>query len=356
MSARLLLAGYFGCGNLGDDAILLGFLHGAHDLKHEVRVLAGSPERLMRQYGVRGVQRMDRGAVREAISQADALVFPGGSIFQDVTSVRSAFYYANLVTQAKKQNKKVVMLGQGVGPLKSMLGRSFAKKAFAAADAIAVRDPQSARELEELGVRAPIRIAADVAFLLPDPPNDESIGSFGVGSMKTIGIAPRPYGKKGGPVVKLFGDLMRLLYQNSYVPVLLEMDRNEDGPLIVEVGKTQGGKVPEVRGLDGPVQFQQRIMRMEAVIAMRLHAGILAVSAGVPSFMVSYDPKVSALAKELGQKQVLSVEDTDAPRLMNAFQDFLRIRERTLAELPAKRAHLAKLARVNIDVLRSCVG
>ena len=39
MSKRLVLAGYFGCGNLGDDAILQAFARAASDRGYEMRVL-----------------------------------------------------------------------------------------------------------------------------------------------------------------------------------------------------------------------------------------------------------------------------------------------------------------------------
>ena len=65
--ARLLLAGYFGSGNLGDDAIMLGFLKGIEGLGHEVRVICGNVERLMRQYGVKGVAKSDLTSVKNAI-------------------------------------------------------------------------------------------------------------------------------------------------------------------------------------------------------------------------------------------------------------------------------------------------
>ena len=144
MSSRLLLAGYFGCGNLGDDAILVGFVDGVVKENHDLVVLSGAPEETYRLYGARSIARRDFKQIEEELERCDALVFPGGSIFQDVTSVRSPAYYSTLVTKAKKAGKKVFFLGQGVGPLKTFFGKRFAVSAFKAADAIVVRDPGSA--------------------------------------------------------------------------------------------------------------------------------------------------------------------------------------------------------------------
>lgn len=357
MGARLLCAGYFGCGNLGDDAILQGFVNGIKDQPYELRVLCGSVERLMRNYGLSGVPRMDMGAIRAAVEECDALVFPGGSVFQDVTSVRSVAYYSNLVKLAKKSGKKVVMLGQGIGPLNRFMGKRLAAAAFGAADAIAVRDVGSVSALKGLGVTATPRVTADMAFLLPKPQTSEESGSFGVAGMKTIGVSARPWGKdRNKTVIKTFAELIKLLASKQYVPYMIEMDDIEDKQIILDIAKVHGGKVPDIKGLSTPAQLQQRIGRMEAVIAMRLHAGILAATMGVPPFMISYDPKVTAFANGMGFSTPPTMQGITAERIFDGFQTFIKDRDRTAAALERKRDEWATAAQGNIELLRSTVG
>ena len=355
--ARLLLAGYFGAGNLGDDAILMGFVKGLEGTKHETRVVAGSPERLMRNLGLTGVPKLDMNAVKNAIGECDALVFPGGSIFQDVTSVRSVAYYAGMVKEAKKAGKKVIMLGQGVGPLNRFLGRRLAAQAFGSADVIAVRDPDSVNALKSLGTRVTPRVTADCAFLLPEPHMADNSTSFGVAGMKTVGLSARPWGRdKNKTVVKVFGDLVKMMSENGFVPVMVPMDETEDTAIVNAISKVHGGKVPELKGITTPVQLQQRLARMESVIAMRLHAGILAASVGVPPYMVAYDPKVTAFANVLGYSAPPSMQGITAERIFNGFQTFIKDRDRAAEALVRKREELRKAAMGNIDLLRSALG
>lgn len=353
--AKLLLAGYFGSGNLGDDAILRGFVSAIPD-DYKFRVICGNPERLNRLHGYSGVGKTDLAKVREAIAECDALVFPGGSIFQDVTSVRSVAYYSSLVKDAKKASKKVIMLGQGVGPLNRWMGKRLAASAFQAADMICVRDAASVGALKELGIKGVPKVTADNAFLLPEPPRSEESSSFGVAGMKTIGVSARPFGKdKSKAVIKTFAEFVKLLSNNGYVPVMLALDEAEDAHIIQEIAKVHGGKVPELKGVSNPIQMQERISRMEAVVAMRLHAGILATTVGVPSYMVSYDPKVTAFANSLGYASPPSIQGLTADRLFNGFQTFIKDRERTATAIRAKREELAKAAQANIDALRACL-
>ncbi|HEY0867455.1 MAG TPA: polysaccharide pyruvyl transferase family protein, partial [Fimbriimonas sp.] len=195
MSIKLLLAGYLGCGNFGDDAIMASLYQAVDGNEFDVKALSGNPDETYRQYKIISYPRRDSKAIAGAIAECDVLVFPGGSVFQDATSVGSVYYYHGLIRQAKSKGKKVVMLSQGVGPLTTFLGKRWARAAFSMVDVVAVRDSGSAQAIRDLGARTNIKMAADLSFLLPHTPAGVESDSFNVGGMKTIGIAPRPLGK-----------------------------------------------------------------------------------------------------------------------------------------------------------------
>ncbi len=347
--ANLLLAGYFGAGNLGDDALLLGFVQGLGNTNHNITVLSGNPDETHRFYGFDAIDRKDMAAFKKALERCDALVFPGGSIFQDSSSVRSVAFYGQMVKQAKASGKKVIFLSQGVGPLTTFLGKRWATSAFNMADAIGVRDPASMTTLQALGVKKPIKVTADLAFLLPKPVDSDGVG-FGVGGMKSVGISVRPHGKKDDVQV-LFGEFARMLYNAQMMPVFIEMDPKEDGPLILEISKAQGGKIPDMRKMQTPMNVQLRMARLEAVVAMRLHAGILAATVGIPPFMVSYDPKVAAFAKLLGMQTAPDVTGLTAQRMFESFMQFQKDREKNEKILLRRREELIKLAQINLEIL-----
>jgi polysaccharide pyruvyl transferase CsaB len=354
LPGKLLLGGYIGAGNQGDDAIMLGLVHGLADAPYDVSVLSGAPQETHRLYGFASIPRRDQKLVDQAIDECDALVFPGGSIFQDATSVGSVYYYTDLVKTAKKKGKKVMLLGQGVGPLDSFFGRRLAASAFNMADVVTVRDPASLDTLKEIGVRRNVPVTADCAFLLPQP-SESPEGGFNVGNMTTVGVAPRPLKEKGKDVIGLTAEFCRLLYQSGSMPVLIEMDRNEDGPLIQEISKRQGGKIPDLRKVQTPMQMQQRLARMDSIVAMRLHAGILAATVNVPPLMVSYDPKVTAFAKVLQLAPAMDIEGLTAPRLLESFRAFSQDNERNRKVLAKRREDLRDMAMRNVELLRNLI-
>ncbi len=352
---NLLLAGYLGAGNLGDDAVMLGLVHGLGGAGYTVTVLSGAPEETHRLYGFPSVARRDNKLVEAAIIKCDALVFPGGSVFQDASSMMSPTYYAGLIETAKKHGKKVVLVGQGIGPLNGFIGKGASKKALNLADGITVRDPMALQALKDLGVTRPVRMAADSAFLLPVPRLSEEAG-YGIQGMRAVAVAPRPVKDKGRDIAGLFGELCKLLYGAGLMPTLLPMDRNEDIALVDAISKAQGGRVPDLRKVTTPMEVQQRLARMDAVLAMRLHAGILAATVGIPPLMVSYDPKVTAFAKGLDLGPALPLEGLTAPRLLNSFMEFLKHREQNVRILERKREEQAKLAEASVEMVKTIVG
>ena len=348
--AKLLLTGYFGAGNLGDDAILEGFLEAIRGQGHSCVIMSGKPQDAPRLYGSTAIDRRDLAAFSREVKECDALVFPGGSIFQDVTSTRSVMYYYQLVRKAKSAGKKVIMLGQGIGPLNTMIGRTLGKAAFKAADVLVVRDPDSVQTLSKLGVPNRAKLAADMAFLLPAPDMDTAGEAFEVGGMRGVGIIARPWGKTE-EIVKLFSELCNYMMQRRFMPVLIEMDRAEDGPLITQIEKFQGGKIPNLRNLQSAAHFQQRLMRLDGLISMRLHGGILATSVGMAPTMISYDPKVTAFNKLMGLPPALSLGGLTAERIFEQYMSMQADREKQAPALSKKALGLVNEARKNISFM-----
>lgn len=347
---HIVLAGYLGCGNLGDDAVMLGFLHGLGP-GFDYTVLAGDPSETMRVHNLRAVNRRGR-SVDEAIESADALVFPGGSVFQDSTSVRSVAYYHSLIRKAKGLGKKVLLVGQGVGPVTTFFGKRLTAASFTMADLVVARDPAAAALLRAIGVRRHVYAGADSAFLLPSPRLDGDAGQYGVGGMRSVAIAPRPVNRKGFDEAALFGEFCRMVYAAGAVPTLVEMDPAEDGPLIEAISKGQGGRIPGLRKLGTPTVVQQRLARMDGLVAMRLHAGILGATVGVPPLMVSYDPKVAAFARALDASPAVPLERLTAPRLFAAYEEYVAALPRLRTSVLRKREELTQAAETNVGLAR----
>ena len=92
---KVLLSGYYGFDNSGDDAILKAIIK---DLKEnessiDIVVLSKNPEKTREVYKVKAVDRFNLLEVYRAMKATDLFISGGGSLLQDVTSSRSLWYY-----------------------------------------------------------------------------------------------------------------------------------------------------------------------------------------------------------------------------------------------------------------------
>lgn len=274
---RVLVSGYYGFGNLGDEALLAGLLRGLRGMGHTPVVLSGNPKATTQQHGVEAVHRL-RGLV-PALARVDALVSGGGGLLQDTTSRRSLDYYLNVLRLARRAGKRVVVYGQSLGPL-SDAGRASVARTLKGLP-VALRDDQSLRLAAGMGLTA--TLVADPALLLADsgaeplPEPDEA----------PVVLVPRG----GQPQLNEALEELALELADAGVPLAgMAFHPREDEEPLLRIKRM----VPELELWEesDPVATVRRLERARYVVSIRLHGCILAAAAGVGFAGISYDPKV----------------------------------------------------------------
>ena len=174
---NFLINGYFGFGNAGDEAVLAAMLADLRALRPGATFCAtsGNPNQTREMFGIEAIERQNPRELLSSIRACDVFISGGGSLVQDVTSLRNVVYYTSLIQLAKRLGKPTMIYAQGVGPLNKPLSRKLARAAFSSADALTVRDPNSAQLLREIGVTKPVEITADPVWSL-EPPHFASSG------------------------------------------------------------------------------------------------------------------------------------------------------------------------------------
>lgn len=293
-NAPIVIAGYYGHRNWGDEASLAALLQVIP--KEQACVLSGDPAWTAATYQTQqAIARMPIRPVKQMTARSSALLLGGGSLLQDATSLRSLVYYLALVRWGMKAHGNVALVAQGIGPLKRPLARRLTGWVLRRVPLITVRDEVSARLLRQIGLRQKIEVYADITWALHGQPSQTKAGS-------EVALAPRPW--KNLPVQEAFTRLAISLQQQGLVPVLIPMQETEDIPLclaIAEGVESQTGIRPELTGgVRHPGEMIDLFYRFQSAVAVRLHAAIFAAKAGVPVMTVPYDPKVEALSERLG--------------------------------------------------------
>lgn len=334
---RLVVAGYYGCGNIGDDALLLGLLRGLNGA-HDITVLSGDPAATSQAFGVDAVPRKDIKRATDAIRNAEALVFGGGGLLQDTTSILSLKYYTHLIETACHSGKRVALLGQGIGPIRSVLGRRAAGRAFAKCDVITTRDEGSMRLVDRLAPdgKAKKAVTDDLAWLAVESKPDTE-------PRRAIAISARPWKSATARIVEAFSTLCEKAKNDGWEVVPVSFDRGMDDSVLSQI-------LPGGTYVDSPQQMFAVLGGAGATVGMRLHAGIFSAALGVVPTMVSYDDKVTAFAESLGTRAIL-LDKLNGPTLWAAFEKSLADAAR-LQESVRRRAEIgARRARINITML-----
>ena len=166
--ADVVVSGYYGFGNMGDESLLDVI---AATLAEEIpgvkiAALTRHPKADAKRTGLRCVSRFSPAAVR-TIAGAKLLLSGGGSLLQDSTSRRSLKYYAGVLGIAEMSGVKAYIYANGIGPVRDASNRKLTAKVVDRAAEVSVRDADSADELRRIGVkRERIRVTADPAFLI----------------------------------------------------------------------------------------------------------------------------------------------------------------------------------------------
>jgi polysaccharide pyruvyl transferase CsaB len=291
---RVLICGYYGEHNIGDDA-LLEVLLAQLPSGCEPVVTTLDPASLEAR-GIGTVQRRSLPLVLKALRHCSALVLGGGSLLQDTTSFRSLLYYAALITAARLEGKPVLLWAQGLGPLRRRRSRALVRILLPMVQAASWRDCASAQLAAGLGCAGPV--AGDPVWALP-------AGQWH-GRGGPIVVCFRPTGLLQGQQWHLYLEaLSQLAEQANREVIWLPLHRRQDPGLLQQLnsqGLMSAGLAARSREVIAERPRDVIAMAADAglVLAMRLHGLILAAIAGAPCAALSYDPKVAAAAEQLG--------------------------------------------------------
>ncbi|MDH5286938.1 MAG: polysaccharide pyruvyl transferase family protein [Betaproteobacteria bacterium] len=310
---RVVLAGNYGSGNLGDELLLRVIAGWVREAGGEASAISVDPAYTERAHGMRGVGYSDAAAMADAVAGADLLVLGGGGLLQDYDELDEdalerfpafgATQFAQYALLATALDVPYVALAQGVGPLRGASARRIASHVFASAYAASLRDRESAALLRDVGCAARWPVAPDPGWAWrpadasPRTPSrvDESLRG-----RKVLAVLLRDWA---------FDAAWEDRFAAAFGPSLagdwacLWIDFRRGAEHDPSISERMRARLPGVhaswRGDDLDEAYGV-IAGCDAVLAMRMHGALLAHVAGRPAVAIEYDGKVAALADEAG--------------------------------------------------------
>ena len=296
---KYIVSGYIGFDNFGDEAI-------AHVLSKKLKsegaekitLISSNPERTACLHGVNSCGMFQ---FLPSLFDADVLISGGGSLLQDVTSLKSLLYYLGLIYTALVLGKKVRIFSQGIGPINSKIGKILTKFALKKAEKITVRDSKSQELLTDWGIKS--ELVKDPIFELEIKKKKKK---------GTVGIQLRNFeGVNEDFLEKLSEEISKRFYDKKIE--ILSLQDSVD----IEVC-TRFSEMLRKKGIQNITVFDklsindvlEKISDLEYLIAMRFHANVVGIKAGIKTLAINYDPKVKKLAEEYNLP-IINLDDYD---------------------------------------------
>lgn len=313
---KVVISGYYGFDNLGDEVILAALINNLRQLKQKVHitVLSNNPAATAQNYQVQAIERWPLANVKQALKGCELFITGGGSLLQDRTSIKTIPYYLTIMGMARRRGAKTALFACGMGPVNRWWLQKGCQKSLQKADFISVRDEESKQLLIKMGLRKEISLIPDPAFTLAGQKptlNYDLLRQEGLRKQKPlILLAPRnQVGQAADP--SFWVEVIKQIKAQKEVQFLLwPLHQQEDYQLCQAIAAHS--KEDLIKKPLTPQNILSCFRGVDLVIGVRYHALLLAAVAGRALLGIAYDPKVKSLLKSLNLLHDLDLSKVDA--------------------------------------------
>ena len=276
---KILLTGFFGEGNLGDEAILKAI---CENLPKEITpiITSGSKHSFGKDIRRRGILSII--PYLKATYQSPVTLFAGG-ILQD-WSWEGVTFFANRIITAAKIGSTPILFGAGIGPLRSEKAKRLVKKALSFVKIAYVRDKTSYDLYKSLLPNANVELGTDWTWHFP-------IKKIKGMNESVLGVNLRQWNNT---------ELLRkaaLQIDSFHGKKIGLVARKNDEYAIYRTFNTV-----DLKNIADFSECASMCDNFSHGIAMRYHVALAMLRSGLPTKLVCYDDKVKDLAFSNGLK------------------------------------------------------
>ncbi len=298
---KLLLIGYYGYENIGDEVLLSAILSSLKKQENiSCKVLTYNSKKTKEFHNIEVVSRSKNLHLLQEIKNADIVVVGGGSILQDATTSRSLYYYLAILFFAKLLRKRVYFLGNGIGPINKYFNKLLIKFLIPKIDGIISRDKEAYDEFVAYGAKR-IEQGVDLAYSYDFKPLDKHPVN------KYVIFSLRPWANIDN-IISVSISTIEYLIERDYDVFLMPMKSPDDTKVFdTVINSFSSDRLKVLSGdYDETIEYYSNC---EFVIGMRLHSLIFSAIMNKPFIGLSYDPKVDSYVNQVLGKSPIDVQN-----------------------------------------------
>lgn len=349
----IVLSGYYGFRNSGDDAILKMIIRDIRTSHPNmgITILSNRPSDTKRIYKVNAINRWNFFAIWKALKESRLFISGGGSVIQDATSTKSLLYYLTLIKLAKRCGNKVMLYGNGIGPVNKKANQKRTKNVLNQVDVITLREEASQDILNELGVIHPkTTVTCDPVIGLQDvdiEPAENLLYRYKLYGKPYILVSLREW--KTVPIfdAELLEGLKEIKQKHDCELLFIPMQYPNDVAISQKYAKlTNSICITKRLSADVCIGLAKSA---KMAIGMRLHLLIYAFAANIPAIGLAYDPKVESVMKYFGQDTYLGLLEFTKLSFTTKADRILTNREEIRSDLSIRLHELQEKNKTNIE-------
>ena len=330
----VLISGYYGFNNTGDEAMIETMSIELAKKNYRLVVLSSNPEKTRELYNVEAYDRYKFLEIVKAIKNTDILVSGGGTLFQDITSKKSIWYYLGIVKLAQWLGKKVIIAYQGMGPINTKFYRWITKKTLnkKSVKLIALRDKAAIEYAKEMGIKKEKMIlSSDMIFMMKPPAKERSLKILNdnVHAKKEdetlIGFSVGEWKDKDR--TDLFAEVAdRLVEKYNARIVFFPFHKPKDAEIskIIMHKMKHEEKTVLIPNRYLPSEILGTMGLMNINIGVRLHALVFSALMNVPTIGISYEPKIDGFLEMINMTPVCTYENISVEKILEKVDVFMQ--------------------------------
>jgi|GEM_PF-5664155 len=388
---NIVVAGYFGHRNLGDESILSSISGQLQD--HDLTVVSLDTANTAVSHGLRAVDFFDLENLEKTVAACDVVIMATGGAYQEIPGIP---YYDTKASQllgnpyghpngnltgfgivpvlASFYHKALVFLAIGMGPFYSQQAKHFCSFLLSSASLITARDRYSLDWAKGLSPNSNIHLTADAAFLL-QPKNDSRMNrlltKYGLKSKQFIALSLRELlnrNRQHKTVRELAGSLSDFLAEHENLPILFIPFQNmiSDYPvtdinmaqlLLQELDPKQRDKIVIWEDELNPQSTLNLIGNARFGIGMRYHFLLFCILNEIPVISISYDTKCINLMDDAGMSELsFDIPEVEAGPIASKMHTILDSYDNYTKIVCSAKKEFCTRASISFDLLEEFLG
>lgn len=341
MKNNILIWGYYGAENFGDDLIFNALFHLINEGKNDYQLFytvkdkqaaysldAEPVEFFTKRKSNKALNFLSNiKHVFATVKKMDAIIIGGGTQYFEIKERKPISILLKYLACKKIQSKggKFINAGVGIGDLRTKLGKYCLKQIFNKADYSFVRDEKSKQTLEQLGVQADkVDLGMDLSYYHQEQPNSTENSKdqiqIGLNFFDFYNYIEKDKIKRSKLLSSVKSFIKTLQNQYNAEIHLFALQKGSGGRDYEFMEELNSSCKLHFYNEDQS-SFMSLLTSMSFNIGLRYHFAVVSLQYGIPTIGINYQPKVKRELTKFGlEDYVLEMDEVNEETLITAFQ------------------------------------